>query len=167
MGLSVWRLCRRLWRRGLYLWQPAVPPVNVGSSHWQHLSVLVFIPYEYWSSLFRLMLLRNNVHWGRGCRCDDLSSLVVPRVVFVTACGATGRLVDVGSSHWQLLPVLILVSHKYRCWGFGKYTRIDILAHWPGTKWPTFLINFCILQAVPWNPNWKMSVCFRCWLGAV
>ena len=91
LGLAVWRLCRRLWRRGLYLWQPAVPPVDVGSSHWQHLSVLVLIPYEYLSSLFRLMLLRNNVHWGRGCRYDDLSSLVAPRVVFVTACGATGR----------------------------------------------------------------------------
>ena len=91
MGLSVWRLCRCLWRRGLYLWQPAVPPVDVGSLHLQHLSVFVFIPCEYWSSLFRLMLLRNNVHWGRGCRCDDLLSLVARRVVFVTACGATGR----------------------------------------------------------------------------
>ena len=89
------------------------------------------VSYEYWSSLFRLMLLRNNVHWGRGCRCDDLLSLVAPRVVFVTACGATGRLVDAGSSQWQLLPVLMLVSHKYTCWVFDKYTRIDILAHWP------------------------------------
>ena len=48
----------------------------------------MFIPYEYWSSLFRLILL---IHWGRGCRCDDLLSLVAPRVVFVKACGATGR----------------------------------------------------------------------------
>ena len=91
MVLSVWPLYRRLWRHGLYLWQPAVPPVDVGSSHWQHLCVLVFIPYEYWSSLFRLMLLRNNVHWGQGCQCDDLLSLVAPRVVFVKACSATGR----------------------------------------------------------------------------
>ena len=60
-----------------------------------------------------------------------MSSLVALRVVLVTACGATGRLVDAGSSHWQLLPVLMLVSHKYTWWVFDKYTRIDYwsLAH--------------------------------------
>ena len=130
MGLSVSRLCRRSWRRGLYLWQPAVPPVDVGSSHWQHLSVLVLIPYEYWSSLFRLMLLRNNVHWGRAvgvttCRLWYCGlSLWQPAVPPV----------DVGSSHWQFLPVLMPVSHKFTCWVFDKYTRIDILAHWPWDK---------------------------------
>ena len=46
-GLSVWRLCCRLWHRGLSLWRPAVPPVDAESSHWQLLTVLVFIPYEY------------------------------------------------------------------------------------------------------------------------
>ena len=129
MGLSVWRVCRRLWCRGLYLWQPATGRCGLITLT----APLCFSVYtnEYWSSLFRLMLLRNNVHWGRGCRCDVLLSLVAPWVVFVTACGATGRLVDAGSSHWQLLPVLMLVSHKYTCWVFGKYTRIDILAHWP------------------------------------
>ena len=116
-----------------------------------------------------------------------MSSLVAPRVVLVTACGATGRcgvvtltaplcfsvytlrilivlvsinaytgdgavgvttccrlwhrglslwkpavpLLDAGSSHWQLLPVQMPVSHKYTCWVFDKYTRIDISAHWP------------------------------------
>ena len=46
MGLSVWRLCCRLWYRWLSLWQHVVPPVDEGSLHWQHLSVLMFIPYE-------------------------------------------------------------------------------------------------------------------------
>ena len=45
--LSLWRLCCRLWHRGLSLWQPAVPPVDAGSSHWQHLPVLVSMPHEY------------------------------------------------------------------------------------------------------------------------
>ena len=57
--------CFRLWHRGLSLWQPAVPPV------------------------------------------------------------------DAGSSHWQLLSVLMPISHNYTCWVFDQYTRIDILAHWP------------------------------------
>ena len=117
MGLSVWRLCRRLWRRGLYLWQPAVPPVDVGWSHWQHPSVLVFILYEYWSSLFRLMLLRNNVHWGRGCRCDDLLSLVAPRVVFVKACGATGRcgvvILTAPSCSNTCIPQIYMLSFRH------------------------------------------------------
>ena len=179
----------RLWCRWLSLWLPAVPPVYAGSSHWQHLSVLVFIPYEYWSSLFRLILLIYMYTGDRAVGVTTISSLVVPWVVLVTACGATGRcgvvtltaplcfsvhtvriliilisinmytgdgavgvttmsslvaprvvlvtacgatgLVDAGSSHWQLLPVLMLVSHKYTCWVFDKYTRIDILAHWP------------------------------------
>ena len=46
-GLSVWRLCCHLWQCGLSVWPPAVPPVDAESSHWQLLSVLVFIPYEY------------------------------------------------------------------------------------------------------------------------
>ena len=131
MGLSVWQLCRRLWRRRLYLWQPAVPPVDAESSLWQHLSVLVFISNEYWSSLFRLILLIYMYTGDGAVGVTIMSSFVATRVVLLTACGATGRLVDVGSSHWQLLPVLMLVSHKYRCWVFDKYTRIDILAHWP------------------------------------
>ena len=43
----MWRLCYCLWRCGLSLRQPVVPPVDAGSSHWQHLSLLVSIPHEY------------------------------------------------------------------------------------------------------------------------
>ena len=39
--------------------------------------------------------------------------------------------IHAGLSHWQLLPVLMSVSHEYRCWVFDEYTRIDILTHWP------------------------------------
>ena len=91
MGLSVWRPCCRLWHRGLSLWRPAVPPVDAGPSRWQHLSVSVFIPYEDWSSLFRLMLLPNMYTGDGAVGVTIMSSLVAPRVVLVTACGATGR----------------------------------------------------------------------------
>ena len=103
----------RLWHCGLSLWRPVVPLADAGSSHWQLLTVLEFIPYEYqchqivaradmftsfmfdstlinewlvgWSSLFRLMLLRN-MYTGD----------VAPRIVFVTARGATGRYENLG-----------------------------------------------------------------------
>ena len=164
MGLSAWWLCRRLWRRELYLWQPAVPPVDVGSSHWQHLSVLVLIPYEYWSSLFRLMLLRNKVHWGRAvgvttcCRLWHRGlSLWQPAVPPVYT----------GSSRWQLLPVLMPVSHKHTCWVFDKYTRIDILAHWPWDQMADIfkqISAYCRLFPVI---QIEKCQCGRFWLGAV
>ena len=113
----MWRLCCHLWKYGLSLWQPAVLPVDAGSSHWPLSSV--FILYEYtshqivtgadiimsfmccftiindslidWSSLFRLMLLQNMYTRDGIVGETTMLSLVAPRVVFVTACGATGR----------------------------------------------------------------------------
>ena len=116
-GLSVLRPCCRLWYHRLSLWQPTVPPVDAGSSHWQHPSVLVFILYEYtchqivaradmfmsfmfcfniindWlvDWLIRLMLLRNMYTGDGAVSVTTILSLVAQRVIFVTACGATGR----------------------------------------------------------------------------
>ena len=163
-GLSVWRPCCRLWCHWLSLWQPAVPPVDAGSSHWQHLSVLMFIPYEYWSSFVSINATPIYVHWGWGCRFDDLSP-VAPRVVFVTACGATGRcgvvILTAPPCSSVCFPRIYMLSFRR----VHTYWYFNSLALRPNGQ--HFSINFCILQAVPWNPNWKMSVLFRCWLGAV
>ena len=44
-------------QRGLSLWQPAVPPVDAGPSHWQLLPVLVSIPHDEYT---RIAIL---AHW--------------------------------------------------------------------------------------------------------
>ena len=146
-------------------------------------------------------------------------SLVVPLVVFVTACGATGRCgiatttaplcssaytlrilivlvsinaaseitytgdgavgvttccrlwhrglsfckpavppVDAGSSHWQLLPVLMSVSHKYTCGFFDEYTRIDILTHWPWDQTTDIFNKFLHIAGCSLESKLKMSV---------
>ena len=121
-GLSVWRPWCRLWCRWLSLWLPAVPPVDAGSSHWQYLSVLVFISNEYWSSLFRLILLIYMYTGDGAVGVTTMSSLVAPRVVLVTACGATGRcgvvtltalsvLVFIPYENWSSLFRLILLKY--------------------------------------------------------
>ena len=71
----------------LVLWTP----VDAGSSHGKLLSVPLFITYEYWSSLFRLMLRRNMYTRDGAVSVITMSSLVAPRVVFVTACVSPGR----------------------------------------------------------------------------
>ena len=77
----MWRPCCRLWCRWLSLWQPAVPPVDAGSSHWQHLSVLVFIyTLRILIVLISINATPRDVHWGWGCWCDD----------YVVAYGTTG-----------------------------------------------------------------------------
>ena len=104
-------------------------------------------------------ILRNNVHWGRGCRCDDLLSLVAPRVVFVTACGVTGRFgvvtLTAPPCSNACIPQIYMLRFRVH-----MYWYLSSLALRPNGR------HF-ILQAVPWNPNWKMSVWFRCWLGAI
>ena len=242
--LPVWRLCWRLWHRGLSLWRPAVPLVDEESSQWQLLSVLVFIPYEYachqivdradmcisfmfcftiindWlvdRLLFRIMPLRNmytgdgavgvttmsslvaprvvlvtacgatgrcevvtltaplcfsvytlrilivlvsinanNVHWGRGCQCDDLLSLVAPRVVFVTTRGATGSCGFVTLTAPPCSNACISQIYMLSFRRVHTYWYLNSLALRPNGR--HLLINFCILQAVPWNPNWKCVV---------
>ena len=92
--LSVWRLCHRLWHRGLSLWQPAVPSVDAGSSHWQHLSVLVFTPYEY--------ILHAMRSWpGSTCSCHLCSALLL-------------LMID-----WLIVFILINATPKYVHWGWG------------------------------------------------
>ena len=78
--------CYQLWHRGLSLWQPVVPPV------------------------------------------------------------------DAGSSHWQLLPVVMYVSHEYTCWVFDECTHIDILTPWPRDQMADIFNKFlhiagCILES--------------------
>ena len=159
--LSVWRPCCQFWCRWLSLWQSAVPRVDVGASHWQQLSVLVFIIYEYWLSLFRLMLLLN-MHAGTGLSVWRLCRRLWHRGLHLWQ--AEVPLVDAGSSHWQLLPVLVSIPYEYTCWLFDEYTRIDILTHWPWDQMADIFNKFLqrkieikkstwILQAVPWNPN--------------
>ena len=93
-GLSVWRLCCRLWHRGLSLWQPGVPPVDVGSSHWQHLSFLV--------------LYLTNIHairsWPRPkCSCDFCSGLLwltIDWLIAFISINATPKYVHWGRDCW-------------------------------------------------------------------
>ena len=128
-GLSVWWPWCRLWCRWLSLWLPAVPPVDAGSSHWQHLSVLVFIPYEYWSSLFQLILLIYMYTEDGAVGVTTMSSLVAPRVVLVTACGATGRCrvvtltAPLCFSVYTVRILIVLISinstHIHVHWGWG------------------------------------------------
>ena len=62
----------------------------------RHVYVIYVLLYYYWwligwSSLFRLMPVRN-MHSGDGAvGVTTMMSLVVPLIVFVTACGANGR----------------------------------------------------------------------------
>ena len=64
------------------LWQPAVPPVDTGSSHWQHTDICM--PSDRGQGrhvhVIYILLLRNNVQWGRSCRSDD----------YIVACGTAG-----------------------------------------------------------------------------
>ena len=158
----------RLYHRGLSLWRPAVPPVDAGSSHWQFLSVLVFIPYEYWSSLFRLMLLRNMYTGDGAVGVTTMSSLVAPRVVFVTACGATGICgvvtLTAPTCSSVYTPRIYKLSFR-RVQTYWYLNSFDLKQKWPtffdkfsSTKtWDKYIFIY-ILQAVSRNPNWKMSV---------
>ena len=69
--------CCRLWHRGLSLWQPAVPRVDAGSSHWQHFSVLMSLPHEYTCWVFdeytRIDIL---THWPWGQMADIFNTFL-------------------------------------------------------------------------------------------
>ena len=106
--------------------------VTIVPLQWRHngtLSVLVFIPYEYWSSLSRLILFIYMYTGDGAVGVTTMSLLVGPRVVLVTACGATGRygVFTLTAPLWfsvytvGILIVLISINstHIHIHWGWG------------------------------------------------
>ena len=130
LGLWVWRLCCRLWHRGLSLWRPVGPPVVAGSSHWQLLSVLVFIPFEhichqivaradmFMSFMFCFTIIIDwlvdlpyfDQYYSEICTLGTGLSVWRPccRLWYrwLSLCQPAVPLVDAGSSHWQHFSLL-------------------------------------------------------------
>ena len=74
---------------------------------WNAVHIIIKIPFSHW--------LRKICLWYRGL---SLWQPAVPPI-------------DVGSSYWQLLPVLVFIPCEYTCWVFDENTCINILSHWP------------------------------------